>query len=385
MLASESSRAFYRSGASVARGRALLARLVAEAGAGSGGARAAGARASGLVSFSQTSATRGAEDCFVVDALVARVVRMRRSVKAAARVVQEVALAGSLRCVPWLLTLTYREVDGWGPRDVSRCLECLRAWAARRGFVVPYVWVAELQKRGAVHYHVVVWVPKRYQVPKPDKQGWWRHGMSQRVRASKPIGYLLKYASKGGDGVQFPRGLRLSGCGGLTGPGRAVRYWLCLPQWVMRKAGEYQRITRLPGGLWLCEATGEVWRSPYVLVGFQPGVGPILGRRDSVIARAVARAGLLTGVHDCGTMMVSSEGGSCYGDDAAVAGGVGSSGGEVCGGARYLAEWATRGCIEGVLGSAAAGVADGGGASSARAFYRCDRQSGPEAWAWVEV
>ena len=196
-----------------------------------------------------------------------RVGGMRRGVKAAVRAIQEVALSGSGRVVPWLVTLTYAEVDGWGRKHVSEYMNCVRKWGARNGFVVPYAWVAELQKRGAVHYHVVVWLPVRMQLPKADKAGWWRYGMSQRVRAQKPVGYLLKYATKG-DGGTFPRGLRLYGYGGLTGAGRAVRYWLCLPGWVHQRARSFRRVTRLPGGLWVAEDTGEVWRSPWEFVRF---------------------------------------------------------------------------------------------------------------------
>jgi hypothetical protein len=164
-----------------------------------------------------------------------------------------------------MVTLTYENVDGWGPKHVSEFLNVVRKWGERKGFVIPYVWVAELQRRGAVHYHVIVWLPKRMTMPKADKAGWWRHGMSQRVKATKAIGYLLKYASKGDTGV-FPRGLRLFGYGGLTSSGRAVRYWLTLPGWIHEKARSFQRITRLPGGLWVQENTGEIWRSPWEFV-----------------------------------------------------------------------------------------------------------------------
>ena len=174
---------------------------------------------------------------------------------------------------------------------MSGYLDCLRLWAKRRGFVVPYVWVAELQLRGAVHYHVVVWVPRRLQLPKGDKQGWWRHGMTQRVRARKPVGYLLKYASKGTDGPQrFPRGLRLHGAGGLTAQGRAIRHWLCLPGWLVRRAGHFQRVLRLPGGVWLLEETGEVLRSPWEFVRFDAEAG-VLHFRPRPTHPAEAHAG----------------------------------------------------------------------------------------------
>lgn len=237
------------------------------------------ARGAGLVSFSATSATRGVAREISLECDGLRLASMRRAVKASARAVQEVALAGARGCVPWLVTLTYRDVDGWGARHVSGYLDCVRKWARRQGFEIPYVWVAELQKRGAVHYHVVAWVPRRFALPKGDKCGWWRYGMTQRVRARKPVGYLLKYASKGDDAsVKFPRGLRLHGAGGLTAAGRAVRHWLSLPSWLVRHAQHFQRVVRLPGGVWLLEETGELVRSPWEFVRFDARAGCVVFR-----------------------------------------------------------------------------------------------------------
>ena len=250
-------------------------------GAFAGGDGRSPAAPAGLVYSSRTSQPRGVgavSGSLLMAASGLRVAGMRRGVKAAARCIQEVALAGVGRVTPWMVTLTYAKVDGWGRKHVSEYLNCVRKWGERNGFAVPYVWVAELQKRGAVHYHVVLWLPVRMQLPKADKAGWWRHGMSQRVRAIKPIGYLLKYATKGDEGA-FPRGLRLFGYGGLTAGGRSVRYWLCLPGWVHHRARSFQRITRLPGGLWLVEQTGEVWRSPWEFVRFDSDAQMVEFRR----------------------------------------------------------------------------------------------------------
>jgi hypothetical protein len=65
-----------------------------------------------------------------------------------------------------------------------------------------------------------------------------------------------------------PCGLRWCGYGGLSASARAVRYWLCLPGWLVHRAKEFQRVTRLPGGLWLLEETGEVLRSAWEFVRF---------------------------------------------------------------------------------------------------------------------
>lgn len=235
----------------------------------------------GLVPFSETSPTRGVEPEIVVPLQGARVRRMRRGVKAAARAVQEVALAGAQQCVPLLVTLTYREINGWAAKHVSDCVERIRLWGIRQNVEIPYVWVSELQKRGAVHYHVVLWLPRRLHLPSPDRAGWWKHGMTNVKRCTSPVGYLLKYASKGSDG-QFPKGLRLFGSGGLTAAGRAVRSWLCLPTWLHEQIRTgFARVLRLPGGLWLVEATGELFRSPYEFVRLDKEARTVVFRRRS--------------------------------------------------------------------------------------------------------
>lgn len=210
---------------------------------------------------------------------------MRRSVRAVVRSVEEVALAGTGRTYPVLVTLTYARPDEWSRRHVSAFMDCVRVWASRRRFVIPYVWVAEIQQArwrrtgdAVVHYHVVMWLPRGVMLPMPDKRGWWRHGYAQIAVARKPTGYLMKYASKG-DGGSFPRGLRLCGYGGLRGVAREVRYWLCLPGWLIQRAKVFQRVTRLPGGLWVLEQTGELVRSAWEFVRYDSAQGLLHYRR----------------------------------------------------------------------------------------------------------
>lgn len=167
--------------------------------------------------------------------------------------------------VPHLVTLTYRPADRWYPRHVS---EYLRALRRHFGGTVRYVWVAELQaKRMArsgesaehcLHYHVVVWLPHGVAMPKPDLEGHWPHGMTQVEPARQPIGYLLKYASKGEAG-EFPRGARLCGAGGLEREGRLwVRWWL-LPRYVREVVTVGDDVHRARGGGWVSLSTGEWW------------------------------------------------------------------------------------------------------------------------------
>jgi len=110
------------------------------------------------------------------------------------------------------ITLTYASSSDWSPKDVSAFVRRLRSFYGRRKWRLVYFWVAELQKRGAVHYHVLVWVKRGHKLPFADVSGWWRKGMTH-VMAIRSYGYIAKYLQKGGD---FPKGLRLFGYGGLN-------------------------------------------------------------------------------------------------------------------------------------------------------------------------
>jgi len=59
---------------------------------------------------------------------------------------------------------------------------------------IKYFWVCERQKRGVLHYHVVVW--SNVKLKKPDEE-FWRHGMSRIEIVRKNVyTYMLKYLSK---------------------------------------------------------------------------------------------------------------------------------------------------------------------------------------------
>ena len=166
-----------------------------------------------------------------IDPHLTRIRRLRRCVVTAARMHEFELL--KQRAKPAMLTLTYRKVGDWHPRHISDLLQRVRVWMKRRGHRFRYVWVSELQQRGALHYHVVIWLPRGLTLPKPDKQGWWPHGSTRIEWARKPIGYLIKYASKLDSkiGTGFPPGARLHGSGGLQDLGKAVAQWFRLPQW----------------------------------------------------------------------------------------------------------------------------------------------------------
>jgi len=167
------------------------------------------------------------------------------------------------------ITLTYADVDGWEPGHFGAFRKAMNHWCRQRGVRLRYVWVAELQKRGALHYHVVVWLPKGKYLPHADAQGWWPHGMTNIVTAQSPIGYITKYASKATteQAMNYPRGARMCGHGGLQPEGRRhVRYWQS-PMWVRDALTGRADIRKVTGG-YMDKFTGEFLPSPWrVVVG----------------------------------------------------------------------------------------------------------------------
>lgn len=158
-----------------------------------------------------------------------------------------------------MVTLTYRPDVEWRREHIS---ECLAAWREElRGRKLRYVWVLELTKAGRPHYHVVVWLPSDRRLRMPDRSGAWPHGMSRTEVARNPVGYLVKYATKGTEGTKFPRGAHLFGVGGLSPAARVVRAWRMLPRYQRVRCEPADRVRRRRGGGWFSKVTGEWWPS----------------------------------------------------------------------------------------------------------------------------
>lgn len=180
-----------------------------------------------------------------------RIARMRRQVGFAARVHNVQGERPGFRpAYVAMLTLTYADAAQWRPEHLTRFVDRLRAHAKRRGWPLRYVWVAELQRRGAIHYHVALWLPEGVTIPKPDRQGWWPHGSSRIEAARGAVQYLMKYLSKGGEVGQLPRGARMHGAGGMEHEARRARRWLGLPAWIKARADIHDDWRRAPGGGW---------------------------------------------------------------------------------------------------------------------------------------
>lgn len=198
----------------------------------------------------------------VLDPKLQRCRRLARAVKWAAALHSQ-PVPGRRPDRVAMVTLTYREAHAWSPEHMTRFVDRVRVWMKRLGHQLRYVWVAELQTRGAVHYHMLVWLPKGICLPKPDKRQWWTHGSTNVQLARRPVGYMVKYASKWDSKSDFPKGLRTHGAGGFDEAGRAVRHWWAQPGWIRAQAGVGERFCRVPGVGIVRRATGEVLPSPW--------------------------------------------------------------------------------------------------------------------------
>jgi len=210
-----------------------------------------------------------------------RVNRLKKSVWASGHL-HAFADNGSRPPVCWFVTLTYKPGIEWASTHMSKAIQGFRNWCQSRGVPCRYTWVAELQKRGAVHYHLLAWLPVGLRMPMWDRrtatsrgksrEAFWPHGMTNKQKAHSGVGYLMKYLSKLGELTIFPKGLRLYGIGGLTPQGRTVRTWFNLPEWVKRSYGVGDVVKQ--GNSFIVRATGEILEPAYSCI--KTGFGLVL-------------------------------------------------------------------------------------------------------------
>lgn len=214
----------------------------------------------------------GPRDPIEIDRKATRLRRMSKSVKTSARLHQGEANSNGQRSFLAMVTLTYAPSQEYDKRDISRFLKCVREWCRRRSVAFRYVWVMELHRSGRPHYHVLIWLPRGYHLPKPDKRGWWPKGMSKIEGARKPVGYLAKYASKLSNAAQgdehdtfnaLPKGARIHGAGGLSETSKRIRRWWLAPIWVRRLWHPSEDPRPAPGGGWLSRVLGTCMPSPW--------------------------------------------------------------------------------------------------------------------------
>jgi len=162
-----------------------------------------------------------------------RMKRLKRNCKAWAKAVDpsRMKLIG--------VTLTYRPGVEWAPRDLKPFIEYVRRlWGEA---FLGHIFVAEMQARGAPHYHVILAAEKGARsLPKPDQAGWWPHGSTRIQSLRKPTKYLMEYVKKAKQKQGYPKGMRI--CQGIwkKATGLPWRIWrtALLPYWLRERLGE---------------------------------------------------------------------------------------------------------------------------------------------------
>lgn len=271
---------------SSARGAAPFARVEQGIAAGAAGAAQsprdpapwadAEGEALGLVSSTTSHPKPGktyAEWCIsgdmaLIDPRGQRSAKCRKSILNASRLLTKRLQAERVRYKCCLITLTYRKTGEWQPKHISAYIHLVRKYLAKRGHDLLGVWKLEMQKRGAVHYHILLWLPKGVTLPFADKQGWWKHGASNQVWVKNAYGYCAKYIGKDEHGM-IPKGARMFSLLGLEAlEKREIRWWntpaYIRDQWPM----DHDPI-RAKGGGWLSRLTGEVLHSGWQFGGFE--------------------------------------------------------------------------------------------------------------------
>ncbi|MGA2503513.1 MAG: hypothetical protein ABSG01_05415 [Anaerolineales bacterium] len=111
-----------------------------------------------------------------------------------------------------MVTLTYAPEYKWEPNHIRAFMLSMRKLLGNS--ILAYAWVAELQKRLAIHYHIMFLVPIELEIgedfPYPDQAGIWTYGFTRVEIARSPF-YLVTYLGKEyqKDFSKFPKGIRV--------------------------------------------------------------------------------------------------------------------------------------------------------------------------------
>lgn len=162
-----------------------------------------------------------------------RIYRAWRRVNAWARAIAEVRgrEGAAVRLVG--VTLTYHYGEDWKALAISDFMGKIKKMCGKG--LLAYVWVSEIQLRGAIHYHIVLLVRRGTKIEYPDKAGLWNNG-STKVETIKSPFYLIKYVGKGRQKTgEYPKGARVCGAfirKGLLGDKELADYkWDCQAQY----------------------------------------------------------------------------------------------------------------------------------------------------------
>ena len=229
------------------------------------------ARAGALTELDPSKTKAGTtREVVEIDVYGSRVRRLQKAVQNSAHILDTEAHLGGewQRWRRLFVTLTYARVDEWEPGHIRAFSRYVRDWFRARRVCMRMVWVLEMQKRGAVHYHCMIWIRSKDYFPNPHSAGWWPHGfahvLASKVQINRPVAYMAKYASKCtvAQAMSIPKGARMHGVCGLKSEGkRVVRFWRA-PLFVRDALGGAADIRKVTGG-YVDRLTGELVLSPW--------------------------------------------------------------------------------------------------------------------------
>ena len=191
----------------------------------------------------------------ITDNHTMRLSRLRRRVHAWGTGAKELLKDKKLTMA--MIDLTYGPPSTWHKLDISQYRMALLDFLGDgcKG----YGWVAEMQERGEVHYHILPIFERRLFIPTPDDSGMWVHGMSGIQRNIRTPFYLMKYVSKSKQKEGLPKGCRAYGLWlnkkMLSDDVILTFRMSALPGWLVEKAGSLikekgKMPVRLDGGGW---------------------------------------------------------------------------------------------------------------------------------------
>lgn len=122
-----------------------------------------------------------------INPLAMRLSRQRRRVRSFCDVIQgkDVDLI--------MVRLSYANEGKYGERDITNYIR--KAKARYGDKLLAYTWVAEMQERMVLHYHIIWVVPKGVRLNFPDRDGTWDKG-STRVEKARTVWYVASYTGK---------------------------------------------------------------------------------------------------------------------------------------------------------------------------------------------
>jgi len=157
----------------------------------------------------------------ILDNFEQRYLKLRESVSEWSMVMDLLKKERSCRLV--MITLTIRQVEDYSPGMIRDYVKKLKRQLGKK--LYGFAWVAEMQKRGAVHYHMMVCVEKYTRIKVPDKSGMWSWGMS-KIETARTAYYLCVYIGKERqkDLSRYPKSCRVYSVSYRLPEGQTKRY-----------------------------------------------------------------------------------------------------------------------------------------------------------------